>query len=257
MRRHATRFCRYCRKEFAPVRGRHAMCDECRAKRNRVYKKTSKANAAARAPASTLDPASPPVTERPFVKLSRFGLESRPWASGDIRMFDAWGMDGRPPDPAWGGEMNPALFSSASSEWATPQWLFDGLNRRFQFTLDPCCTAENAKCSKYFTKVDNGLIQSWQGERVFMNPPFSRKERIPIEPWVRKAREEAEAGALVVGLLPVRPDVQWWRSHVNGHADLRYVEGRLKFGGLKEAAPFPSAIVLWWGWPVLAGGFVE
>ena len=69
---------------------------------NKAYHETYKARMASRAPASTLNTGPSLVTEKPFVKLSRFGLESCPFASGDIRMFDAWGMDGRPPDPAWG-----------------------------------------------------------------------------------------------------------------------------------------------------------
>ena len=149
--------------------------------------------------------------------------------------------------------MNEALFSSASAEWATPQWLFDALNARFHFTLDPCATPENAKCRKFFTRHDNGLAQAWAGYRVFMNPPYGGE----IAAWVVKARQEAERGALVVGLLPSRTDTKWWHENVQGHADVRLISGRLKFGGVKTAAPFPSCIVIWWGWPVLAGGFVQ
>jgi hypothetical protein len=60
-------------------------------------------------------------------------------------------------------------FSSATPEWETPQALFDELDRIFGgFTLDPCATPENAKCSRYFTGADDGLIQHWTG-KVFMN----------------------------------------------------------------------------------------
>lgn len=110
-----------------------------------------------------------------------------------------------------------ALFSSASAEWATPQWLFDALNARFLFTLDPCCTASTAKCPKFYTRTDDGLAHSWAGERVFMNPPYGRGDN-GIEPWVRKARGEAVGGALVVGLLPARVDTEWWQENVQGHA---------------------------------------
>jgi len=52
-------------------------------------------------------------------------------------------------------------FSSATDEWATPQLLFDELDRIFGgFTLDPCATPENAKCRRFFTRSDDGLIQS-------------------------------------------------------------------------------------------------
>ncbi len=160
-----------------------------------------------------------------------------------------------------------ALFSSASAEWATPQWLFDALNARFLFTLDPCCTAATAKCPKFYTKTDDGLAHSWAGERVFMNPPYGRGDN-GIDPWVRKARREAVGGALVVGLLPARVDTEWWQENVQGHADVRFLRGRVHFApppgyippkNQKKAAGagFPSAIAVWWGWPVLAGSFAH
>ena len=149
--------------------------------------------------------------------------------------------------------MNPALFSSATPEWATPQWLFDALDARFHFDLDVCATAENATCRAYFTEEIDGLRLDWSGHRCWMNPPYGRE----IVQWVAKARQEAERGALVVGLLPVRTDARWWQEHVQGHADVRFIAGRLKFGDAKSAAPFPSAIAVWWGWSVLKGGFAH
>ena len=147
--------------------------------------------------------------------------------------------------------MNSAMFSSATPEWETPQWLFDALNARFHFTLDVCATPENAKCAQYFTREDDGLAQGWLRERCWMNPPYGRK----ISDWVAKARQEALGWALVVGLLPARTDTRWWQEHVQGHADVRFIAGRLKFGNAQNSAPFPSAIAVWWGWPILQGYF--
>jgi len=53
--------------------------------------------------------------------------------------------------------MDKVLFSSANDVWATPQDLFDELNREFNFNLDPCALPENAKCEKYFTPAINGI----------------------------------------------------------------------------------------------------
>ena len=143
-----------------------------------------------------------------------------------------------------------AMLSSVSVEWETPQAFFDELNTHFAFTLDVCATPENAKCHRFYTKETNGLAHSWQGERCWMNPPYGRE----ISHWVSKARAEAKAGALVVGLLPVRTDAKWWHENVLGHADVRFVKGRLKFGGetraVSNSAPFGSAIAIWWGWPL-------
>lgn len=56
-----------------------------------------------------------------------------------------------------------ALFTSNSDEWATPQNVFDMLNKEFNFNLDPCATEENHKCDKYFTAEIDGLTQKWGG----------------------------------------------------------------------------------------------
>jgi phage N-6-adenine-methyltransferase len=129
-------------------------------------------------------------------------------------------------------------FSSATDEWATPQFLFDELCWIFGgFTLDPCATPENAKCPQFFTRAENGLAQTWEG-KIFCNPPYGRE----IGKWVRKAFEESLHGALVVCLLPARTDTRWWQDYAKrGH--VRFLKGRLKFGDAKNAAPFPSAIV--------------
>ena len=54
-------------------------------------------------------------------------------------------------------------LSSKSNEWETPQDLYNKLNDEFNFTLDPCATKENAKCSKYYTQEDDGLSKDWGG----------------------------------------------------------------------------------------------
>ena len=70
--------------------------------------------------------------------------------------------------------LNQGMFTSNTSEWATPQAFFDELNKEFTFTLDPCATADNAKCGRYFTKEVDGLKQSWQGKTVIYNPTYGR-----------------------------------------------------------------------------------
>mgnify|MGYP002508269349 CR=1 FL=1 len=59
--------------------------------------------------------------------------------------------------------INESWYTSKSQEWATPQKVFDELDAEFHFTLDPCCTHENAKCEKHYTIEDDGLSKSWGG----------------------------------------------------------------------------------------------
>lgn len=56
-----------------------------------------------------------------------------------------------------------ACFSRQSDEWATPQSIFDELDREFDFNLDPCATAENHKTEIYYTVADDGLSKNWGG----------------------------------------------------------------------------------------------
>ncbi|MBI2798938.1 MAG: adenine methyltransferase [Gammaproteobacteria bacterium] len=131
-------------------------------------------------------------------------------------------------------------FSSASAEWETPQALFDAKNADYNFTLDVCATPENAKCARFFTREQNGLIQPWAPERCWMNPPYGRE----IGWWLKKAANEAGYGAFVMCLVPARTDTAWWHDYVMFYsANIEYIRGRLKFGGHKNSAPFPSALV--------------
>ncbi len=131
-------------------------------------------------------------------------------------------------------------FSSATEEWETPQHIFDHLNEEFNFTLDPCATHGNAKTERYYTKKDNGLAQSWKGERVFMNPPYGRE----IGKWIKKAwRSGLEENTVVVCLLPARTDTRWFHRYCT-KGTIWFIKGRLKFGGHTTSAPFPSMIVI-------------
>ena len=134
------------------------------------------------------------------------------------------------------------MFSSKTDEWATPQEFFDTLNEEFNFTLDPCALPHNAKCDKYYTPLDDGLKQDWGGETVFCNPPYGRQ----ICDWVRKCSEEArKKDTIVVALIPARTDTRYFHQYIYQKAkEIRFLKGRLKFGGCKNSAPFPSMIVI-------------
>lgn len=119
-------------------------------------------------------------------------------------------------------------FSSKSNEWYTPQYLFDELNEKYQFTLDPCASHENAKCDKYFTIEDDGLTKDWSKDIVFMNPPYGRN----IKHWIKKAYEESVKGATVVCLIPARTDTTYWHDYIFNNAyNIKFLKGRIKFGG--------------------------
>lgn len=135
---------------------------------------------------------------------------------------------------------------------ATTPEVFAPLNERFRFTLDAAALPVNAKLDRYFTPEQNGLEQSWAGERVWCNPPYSS-----IEPWVEKAwRSGAE---LVVMLLPAnRTEQGWWQRLIEPRRDreggvrVEFLPGRMRFiahGNDRvfpnERPPFGVCLLIW------------
>lgn len=134
------------------------------------------------------------------------------------------------------------LFTSNTDNWATPLQTFKELDAEFGFNLDPCADASNTKCKDFYTIDTDGLAQNWGGRRVFCNPPYGRT----IAAWVRKCWEEAQKpDTLVVALLPARTDTAYFHDYIYHKArEIRFIRGRLHFNESKNAAPFPSMIVI-------------
>jgi len=135
---------------------------------------------------------------------------------------------------------------SKTDNRSTPDSLFVPLNEEFHFTLDPCANKENAKCERYYTYEQNGLIQSWRGEIVFMNPPYSN-----LYAWMLKARYESPM-ATVVCILPCDTSTNWFHDFLwfgNGHesqegVQLRFPKGRYKFGKYSTNPKFATIIAV-------------
>ena len=143
-------------------------------------------------------------------------------------------------------------FMSDKMDWETPQDLFDELDAEFHFDIDVCATAENTKCRYWYGPQLNprwadGLLRDWSSDGdeliCWMNPPYGRE----IKKWIKKAYEESQEGCTVVCLVPSRTDTAWWHDYAMKADEIRYIRGRLKFGGAKNSAPFPSAIVIFRG----------
>ena len=135
------------------------------------------------------------------------------------------------------------MFSSKDDSWETPPSLFNILDMEFNFTLDPCCTKQTAKCKKFFTKEEDGLIQDWSKDIVFVNPPYGRE----IGKWVEKSYNEAKKGAKVVMLIPSRTDTNWFHDFIYNKAEIRFLKGRIRFLQNKKelnTAPFPTMLII-------------
>ena len=127
--------------------------------------------------------------------------------------------------------INRGLFTSARQHWATPKKLYEELDKEFHFNDDPCPL-----------NGEGGLDRRW-GTRTFLNPPYGKE----IGKWLLRAWEESVWGRTVVCLVPSRTDTKWWHEYCMKASEIRFLRGRLKFGGAKNSAPFPSAIVIFRG----------
>lgn len=148
--------------------------------------------------------------------------------------------------------MNSALmFSKASDEWSTPQDFYDALHEEFDFDVDAAAQAGSAKSDNWYgpgsALMSDALVGPWPCATYWCNPPYSR-----CREFVAKAAAERLRGSLTVMLVPARTDTRWFHEHLwdaQAHRtrpgiELRFVKGRLKFGGAANGAPFPSMVVV-------------
>lgn len=153
--------------------------------------------------------------------------------------------------------MNSALmFSKASDEWSTPVETFNSLNAEFGFDIDAAATNDNRWVDGDYFGPDHtireqrdALSVNWRlyGKTFWLNPPYSK-----CREFITKAALEASKGCTVVCLVPSRTDTRWWHAHVydrvtnhpRAGVEVRFVKGRLKFGGATAGAPFPSVVVI-------------
>ena len=147
------------------------------------------------------------------------------------------------------------VFSRQSDEWSTPPDFFAKLHQIHHFTLDAAASFQNSKLTNYFG-LDHVLadhrdalaVLNWAyfGKSIWCNPPYSLGAK-----FIAKAVEATTMGATVVMLLPARTDTKWYQTYVwdtvrecfRPGVHVNFVKGRLKFGGSKAGAPFPSIVV--------------
>lgn len=129
---------------------------------------------------------------------------------------------------------------AAGDRWATPSDVFQAWNARADFTVDAAAEAGNALVARFFP---NGLRASWEGERVWCNPPYSA-----IDPWIHKADESA----LAVFLVPARTDRPWfsvcWDRAARQPAPgwlVDFPQGRVRFKGADQDPNWASVVCAW------------
>ena len=127
--------------------------------------------------------------------------------------------------------------AKAADSRSTPADLMAALDAEFGFTLDPCPFDQSQEAGLPLWGRD-GKLGLWRGQRVWCNPPYS-----DIAPWLAKS-DEAD---VAVYLLPARTDMGWWHEYAMRADEIRFIRGRLRFGGGPNTmgAPFPSVVLVY------------
>jgi phage N-6-adenine-methyltransferase len=137
----------------------------------------------------------------------------------------------------------PNVMSSNKDYWETPDKIYDWLDNDFHFTLDPCASISNAKCSKFYTVDDNGLSKSWKDEIVFINPPYKQSTE-----WIKKAYDEwYHNKATCVLLIANRTETKPWYNYIQYAKQIIFLTPRIKFEINKQqigSPTFGSTIVI-------------
>lgn len=108
--------------------------------------------------------------------------------------------------------------------FGTPQWLYDSLNKEFNFTTDLACTEENKKAPVGITEKDDSLRKDWHkiDGWLWLNPPYS-----PLKPWIQKAQKEFLLGAKIVMLVPPHITSRYFQEVLP--SQIRFIVGRVPF----------------------------
>ncbi|HBN5600337.1 TPA: DNA methylase [Escherichia coli] len=128
-----------------------------------------------------------------------------------------------------------------SDYWRTPFLIFRNLHREFGFSMDGAATKHDTLLPRFTDDIHN---QSWDGERVFCNPPYSDTKTFLVK---------ASEADLAVFLIPYRPQTIYWLKHIFTNPlchEIRILHRSVRYlpptghNGLTIRSPFASAIVI-------------
>ena len=148
--------------------------------------------------------------------------------------------------------------NTLSTDWGTPRKYVDAVKEVFdgEIDLDPCSnqySIVNAKI-EYRLPENDGLKDSWNEERIYVNPPYGAdKERgTNISHWLHRCALANELHqSEVIALLPTAANTDAWKHNIWGQARMicYLYDTRLKFlengeeGG--KGSPIQNCMVYW------------
>ena len=107
----------------------------------------------------------------------------------------------------------------------TPPWIFERLHKQLGFTIDGAADVESKLLPRYWDADDNFLSRSWEGECVYLNPPFCLANQS-----IEKASFEYEAhGVTTAILLYAKTAGRALRTAIAAGVSLRSFERRMAY----------------------------
>lgn len=138
--------------------------------------------------------------------------------------------------------INVGRHHGGSDDWRTPYRLFRNLNHEYGFSIDGAATEHDALLPRFTDDINR---QSWVGERVFCNPPFSMAEQ-----FLAKAPE----ADVCVCLVPHRSKTTYWLRCVYTSPflhEIRTLHRAVKYlppahtSGVVARSPFASCVLIY------------
>lgn len=122
------------------------------------------------------------------------------------------------------------VFSHKSDDWATPTDIYNHFINDLK-CVDPCP----------LHSLEDNLDKTYENKLIYINPPYSK-----IDSWCDFIENNLISGCVIYLLIPSRTDTKYFHRlmKLRGCAiTLNFIKGRLKFGGSKQSAPFPSVLI--------------
>ncbi len=149
-------------------------------------------------------------------------------------------------------------INTLSQDWGTPEKYVTAVKLVFggEIDLDPCTNEHSlvGARAEYCLPGRNGLKESWNFRRIFVNPPYGidQERGTSIKHWLyRCALANRHHGSEVIALVPVATNTGHWKNYVFSRAAAVcfLYDTRLRFlvRGRDEGkgAPMSCAMVYW------------
>jgi len=146
--------------------------------------------------------------------------------------------------------------NSGKYEWHTPPAIIASVKEVMGgIDLDPASSEaanETVGAKRFYSELQDGLLQDWNASRLFMNPPYAR---VIIDQWIAKLLEESMIFRRVeqwMCLVNNATDTRWAQKLLANSACVCFIAGRLRFTtpvGSDKNGPLQGQMLCYGGLP--------